>query len=684
MYQFRDVTEVSEGTLLPSEALKINGEYIENLIEGYRTLSVSGREALSPDVLSEQTGTGDGSRLKNKRYPERIIRVKYQLIAQSNEAFREAYNKLGYILNVENAELIFNDEQDKFYTGTPCIIGEVEEGRNAVIGSFEILCVDPFKYSVVEYEATADLDESSVLIDYNGTYKSFPTLVAEFYKESEVAEDGETATALTGAGDCGYVAFFTEDEQIIQLGNPDEVDGEEVYPKSQTLIGQGFNGADAWGGAAQKLWTLNNGVTSSGSVSPVGNVGIGVASYTLVTTAADTSGVLKVATSRAEAPDVNYRVTAKVTERKATTAKVTLTVTSSLGRDSSYFGHGFGLVGSIFLMGSWYNITLKKTSDYWRGKTGHTVNKTIAVSGLQAESVYITGIKFKVSRSDSVGGQTGVLSETNCAMLPVSMFEPKIPASYYLQAVNYGSGENWHGASITRAVPADRTGEVGAKNCSLTYSHKFAIGTGNNATNQLGCFQAFLVSDRKIVAGVGVFKGNSGKKATLRFYVGGVVAKDVTVDVSNGNAYFTADKTSVITKTGDTVSFNIGGLKHTFRDSEIADTAITEVTFTFLQFGTKPAIEYNGLYSVKFNKNNCNTLKDIPNKFSANDVVEADCKNAEISLNGVLAPELGALGNDWETFCLTAGLNQIGIAYSEWVSAEYAPSFKVRYREVFL
>jgi hypothetical protein len=50
----------------------------------------------------------------------------------------------------------------------------------------------------------------------------------------------------------------------------------------------------------------------------------------------------------------------------------------------------------------------------------------------------------------------------------------------------------------------------------------------------------------------------------------------------------------------------------------------------------------------------------------------------------VLTPSLGALGNDWEDFVLTPGLNQIGIAYSEWVEAEYAPTMKVRYREVFL
>ena len=50
MYQFIDVNEVSESAMLPSEALSINGEYLENLIPGYRTLAVTGREALSAEL----------------------------------------------------------------------------------------------------------------------------------------------------------------------------------------------------------------------------------------------------------------------------------------------------------------------------------------------------------------------------------------------------------------------------------------------------------------------------------------------------------------------------------------------------------------------------------------------------------------------------------------------------------
>ena len=104
----------------------------------------------------------------------------------------------------------------------------------------------------------------------------------------------------------------------------------------------------------------------------------------------------------------------------------------------------------------------------------------------------------------------------------------------------------------------------------------------------------------------------------------------------------------------------------------------------FGQNSTNTPLSYNGLFWIKFVKQYCNTYKDVPNKFGTNDVVKADCKNGEIYLNGTPAPELGALGNDWEEFYLRPGLNQIGMGYSNWVASGYEPSFKLRYREVFL
>lgn len=687
MYKFIDVNEASE-SILPSEALKLNGEYIENLIDGYRTLNVSGREALSPELDYFETGVRDGSKIKSKRYPARTIVVKYQLIARTPEDFREAYNKLASILDVQDAELIFNDEQDKYFTGTPSYIAGVEPGRNAVVGEIEFLCADPFKYSVVEYEATPDLEDGSILIDYSGTYKSFPKLQAEFYNEEEATEDGETVTALTGNGDCGYVAFFNEKEKIIQLGNPDEADSEQAYEKSQTLVNAAFKNASAWGTAAKSQWNVNSGITSSDVVEQVGEIGMGVASYATPASAGNTSGTLLKVWSDAGAPLFYYTVTANTSSRTASSVKVKVTITASLKNETSYFGRGYGLTASIYMGGTWRSVKLKDTTEYWKGQSGHTVNLSFTVSGLSNTTKSLTGIKFKVERSDSVGGSAGILSAKTCSNLAVSAYESSVPETYYLTPTGYGNGTDWHGPSITRVLTADASGEIGASNFTLTYSQKMSIGSESGAQNQVGAFQVLCVSgsgsSRKILAGVNVYKGGYGKVANLRFYVNNKTLLTMQVDLSHNNKYFNSETSSTIRKTGQTVEFNVCGIIKTFTDSEIAEAAANEITFTFTRFGTKTGLSYNGLYWAKFVKNNCDTYKDVPNKFSANDVVEADCKNGEVYLNGVLTPSLGALGNDWEDFYLMPGLNQIGFSYSDWVTDECAPVFKMKYREVFL
>ena len=114
MYNFVDTTERYPGQNLPSEALMFNGNYLENVIPGYRTLYVSGREIINTELTELEVGALDGARYRRKRYPSRTIVVGYQLIAEDNGAFRNAYNKLNALLDEEQATLIFADEPDSF------------------------------------------------------------------------------------------------------------------------------------------------------------------------------------------------------------------------------------------------------------------------------------------------------------------------------------------------------------------------------------------------------------------------------------------------------------------------------------------------------------------------------------------------------------------------------------------
>lgn len=679
MYNFIDVTEASGGMVLPSEALQINGSYIEDQISGYRTLSVQGREALSPELETFETGVRDGSTLKSKRYPARIITVKYQLIAESNEAFREAYNKLGGILDVENAQLIFNDEQDKYFTGTPCGIEAVEPGRNAVVGTFDILCIDPFKYSLYEYEAQASQDEKCIYVDYGGTYKAHPKLVVEFLDSREVQDDGETGGTISPAGDCGYVAFFNEDKKIIQLGNPAEVDGENAYAVSQALINQTFVSDQSWGTTAKNLWTVNQGHIMASNVTQEGSVAMKPSDYDITNISGQTSAVIY---DNTWAAGVHWHVKAFTKNRTASTVTLTIQVG---GTDKSGKNEAGQVNFCVNINGKSYFMVFFKGKNAAKTQTNAV---SVTITGLAASTTELPAVTVSAT---GVNKSIGVFSATSTSKIPVSRYSTSSAVlGYYLTPNAYGTtAAGWHGPSIRRKISKDASGIEGAQNFTLTYRQKMCIGNSTAAQNQVGSFRMNVTdSNGKNIAGVWVYKNKAGKSGKLVFFVNGVQENITDIDIHYGNDFFGVSEetvcTTTITKFGGAINFAVGSYKRSFYDADLIDSAALHVTFSFEKYGELTPLEYNGLYWAKFVKNNCNTWKDIPNIFSANDVVEADCRNAEITLNGILSPELGALGNNWESFVLKPGLNQIGYAYSEWVTDEYAPTFKVKYREVFL
>lgn len=61
MYEFVDTNQAGSKNSLPSEALQIDGEYIENLIDGYRTLYVIGRELLESEITDREIDRISGS-----------------------------------------------------------------------------------------------------------------------------------------------------------------------------------------------------------------------------------------------------------------------------------------------------------------------------------------------------------------------------------------------------------------------------------------------------------------------------------------------------------------------------------------------------------------------------------------------------------------------------------------------
>lgn len=272
MYSYEDTEAVvtPQTPSLPAEAVSINGTYLENIIDGYRTLYVKGRESLGINLNTYSVGTADGERVKGRRYPARTLTVGFQLLCPTDEEFRLRFNQLNNILSLDEADFIFNDETDKFFTGYAVMDANVEAGRNNVTGEWKIYCAYPFKRSTEVTVLSSD-DLSGVVVgdhsatftfNYNGVIPAKPVLRCEFAGASSGGD-------FTEDGDCGYVAFLNQDESIVQLGNPEVIDV-DVTNKNDTLINRTFTTLDDWtasgmtvGNIADTYWNKGQGQTQA-------------------------------------------------------------------------------------------------------------------------------------------------------------------------------------------------------------------------------------------------------------------------------------------------------------------------------------------------------------------------------------------------------------------------------------
>ena len=235
-------------TDLPIEAVKINDQYIEDVLEGYTTVITSGREALPVELDTYTVGRADGETFKGSRYPARTIKVEFVLHGSSMEDMRAKLTHLNNLLSLEEADFVFNDEADKYYTGRPVLDASGQDYKNAFRGSWSIYCAYPFKRSVA-VTTLSSTDASGVSVgtnsatftfNYTGTHPARPTLRATFAAAKQNGDYSED-------GDCGFVAFLDDQENIIQLGNPDVVDTDQYNQHKNTkLINSEFSATTGW------------------------------------------------------------------------------------------------------------------------------------------------------------------------------------------------------------------------------------------------------------------------------------------------------------------------------------------------------------------------------------------------------------------------------------------------------
>ena len=157
MYDFKNIDELGE--LAQSSIQTVfNGNNLDTVIPGFRTLNVNGRALIGQELEIIKVPAKDGAILTENRIEPREITVSYVLVADSNEDFRERFNRLNLVLHtVEPKELLFTDELKYSFKALLHSADVIEESNNTVKGSFTFLCLDPFKYSEVKQQTSTTI-----------------------------------------------------------------------------------------------------------------------------------------------------------------------------------------------------------------------------------------------------------------------------------------------------------------------------------------------------------------------------------------------------------------------------------------------------------------------------------------------------------------------------------------------
>lgn len=247
----------------------------------------------------------------------------------------------------------------------------------------------------------------------------------------------------------------------------------------------------------------------------------------------------------------------------------------------------------------------------------------------------------------------------------------------------YGSATGWHGPLISYDLPYVPGSIDYPVNATFQWKHLFYDSTSKN--KQLGMFQAEMrASDGTNIAGVIIFHSKSGaKNSYIRLYVAGAQVKELTFSATKANAYTgTKGGNGSMEKFGDTITFRIGSKIFSFSNTAIETAKVAKCGIFMGQNGASTALAANCVYQATIISHQVESHQAIPNKIQSGDVIEVETRSGTIYVNGVPAEDLGALGNDYETFTLKPGLNVIGFTCSDWASDD--PTYKVRYKEAFI
>lgn len=150
MYGYSNLEKNNDITAFePSDNMSINGTPLNQLIEGYRHLTVTGRGLLGRTVKKSSVPGRRGVWVEDISDDERQLEIKYKLEADTSSNMRDKFTKLNKILRTHASsgflEITFKDEPEYVYYGYFSGADAIEEKSLSIVSRFTILVPDGYK-----------------------------------------------------------------------------------------------------------------------------------------------------------------------------------------------------------------------------------------------------------------------------------------------------------------------------------------------------------------------------------------------------------------------------------------------------------------------------------------------------------------------------------------------------------
>ena len=708
MYDFRETTPFTgaDKKQYPAEAMKIDGQYIEDLIPGYQTLQVGGRELLKQDAKSNPIGISDGEMLEYVRNPSREITVGYQLIAADEKSFRTAFYKLSGILHGDTHHVSFNDDLSVYWNAVLTDVDDVPKGRNAITSSFTLFVPDGIAHSVATKTA------------YNMPYKDMPVnmLVDSGFESGKTPSGiawGTSGNSNKNAEVVPAVPSYPTPlgEYMLRIGNfrtdpAINFDQYVSYPITPVLIKKG------------ETWTYSYYYASAGTAT-------GQASDFLMSSGFSPIDELSMAQG---SRDISGGQTTWHRFVKTWTADRDVTVTAlRFGFVKTSASQGWVCIDNIKLeqeptVSPWSpnpadpeyytnTITVHNGGTYpvepVITATMHADNGMVGIVNdrpgiLQFGTQEIDGFTTEESEValDLAAVQGSHMDNQAATNNPYWGGDPSMPNEQIGNAIwthddydgwkvepNWpsitGNHKYWNGPSIKHNLVQTHNGNFKS---NLTWDVMTRFQTN---VYEVGALETTLESDGKPIFQM-ILKDNSALSDQIWWMC--YYKNQLVVNEQLDRSIFTNDKfiQLELQKFGNSVVFRVSPwvgnqgrettITRQFTFADAADVETKQFSTWFMRDKTwGESTMYLIASTVKWQ--NVSWYTNIKNRFSNGDVLKIDVANAKTYLNGSLDPTMHTIGNQWEQFKLPPGDTKIAITPSSW-----AQSFacEVEIREAWL